>query len=267
MVHRIGRGDRAVAVETQGSSGPWIVCVPGLGDVRGEYRFLAPQLVETGHRVALMDLRGHGESDVGFAEYTPAAVGADVVALLETLDGPAIVVGTSMTAASAVWAAAEAEERVAGLVLCGPFVRDVPQNPLLPLLLSVMFAWPWGAAAWASYYRTLYPTRRPDDLDAYVAHLKRSVGEPGRMAALRAMMRASKAECEARIDEVRAPSLVVMGTRDPDFKDPAAEASLVAERLRGTTLLVEGAGHYPHAEMPEIVGPRVVAFAKEHAGA
>jgi pimeloyl-ACP methyl ester carboxylesterase len=55
---------------------------------------------------------------------------------------------------------------------------------------------------------------------------------------------------------------VVMGTADPDFKDPAAEAELVAERLRGRVVLVPGAGHYPQAEAPDVVGPAVAEFLK-----
>jgi pimeloyl-ACP methyl ester carboxylesterase len=53
-----------------------------------------------------------------------------------------------------------------------------------------------------------------------------------------------------------------MGTEDPDFPDPAAEAGLSAERLGGEAdvVLVEGAGHYPHTERPDIVSPAVVAF-------
>lgn len=36
--------------------GPLVVCVPSLGDVRAEYRFLVPQLVNAGYRVATMDV-------------------------------------------------------------------------------------------------------------------------------------------------------------------------------------------------------------------
>jgi pimeloyl-ACP methyl ester carboxylesterase len=54
--------------------------------------------------------------------------------------------------------------------------------------------------------------------------------------------------------------LVLMGTHDPDFKDPAAEADWVAERLSAQVRLVQGAGHYPHAEMPEVSGPAVFSF-------
>ena len=51
------------------------------------------------------------------------------------------------------------------------------------------------------------------------------------------------APAEAVVDEVAVPTLVVMGTLDPDFPDPAAEAAWVAERTGGEVLLVEDAGH------------------------
>ncbi len=50
-----------------------------------------------------------------------------------------------------------------------------------------------------------------------------------------------------------APMLVIMGTRDPDFKRPAQEAQLVATALHASVQMIEGAGHYPHAEMQEPV--------------
>jgi pimeloyl-ACP methyl ester carboxylesterase len=59
---------------------------------------------------------------------------------------------------------------------------------------------------------------------------------------------------------VRKPTLVVMGDKDPDWKDPAAEARWVAETLRGETMLVPDAGHYPMTEYPETVNPAIVAF-------
>jgi pimeloyl-ACP methyl ester carboxylesterase len=51
-----------------------------------------------------------------------------------------------------------------------------------------------------------------------------------------------------------------MGTKDPDFKDPAAEARLVSERLRAELAMIDGAGHYPHAEVPEEAGARIIGF-------
>ena len=41
--------------------GPLVICAPSMGDLRQEYRFLVPQLVEAGYKVATLDVRGHGE--------------------------------------------------------------------------------------------------------------------------------------------------------------------------------------------------------------
>lgn len=263
----LDRPEGRIAWDLVGSEGPLVVCVPGLGDVRAEYRFLAPRLLDAGFRVATMDVRGHGESSTTYTDHSAAAVGSDVVALLDSLGERGFVVGTSMAAAAAVWAAAEAPARVSGLVLAGPFVRDLPMSGFTRLLLRALLTPPWGRSFWMAYLRTLYPSGLPPDFAEYRARLRENLGEPGRFEALRAMLAASKAPCEARITEVRARVLVVMGTRDPDFPDPAAEAKLVAQRLAGELFLVDGAGHYPHAEKPDVVAPRIVAFLREVASA
>ena len=117
-----------------------------------------------------------------------------------------------------------------------------------------------AGAAWQWYYKSLYPTQQPADFEVYTAHLRRNLAEPGRLEALQKMLAASKAASETRLDRVHAPVLVLMGSKDPDFKDPVAEAQFVAERLRGSLHLIEGAGHYPHAEMPAVTVPHVLAF-------
>jgi pimeloyl-ACP methyl ester carboxylesterase len=104
-------------------SGDLVVLVPGMGDLRAVYRFLAPALREMGYRVACTDLRGHGDSDATFSSYGDEETAGDVVALIEELGGPAVIVGNSMAAGSAVLAAAQRPGLVSGLVLAGPFVR------------------------------------------------------------------------------------------------------------------------------------------------
>ena len=105
-------------------SGPLVICVPSMGDVRGEYRFLIPQLVSAGYRAVSMDVRGHGETSPEWDDYSVAGIGQDILALIRALDaGPAIIIGTSMAAGAAVWAAAEAPGLIRGLVMVGPFVR------------------------------------------------------------------------------------------------------------------------------------------------
>jgi pimeloyl-ACP methyl ester carboxylesterase len=254
----LDRDEGKIAFDVDGS-GPPVICAPSMGDVRAEYRFLTPRLLQAGYTVATTDLRGLGESSSRWRDFSVSGVGSDMIALIQHLDaGPAIVIGNSMAGGAAVWAAAEAPGLVQALVLIDPFVRDFPG--FMNYLYPVMFADPWGPGAWVRYYSTLYPGRQPADFDAYRASLRSNLSEPGRMRALREMLKASKAASEARLPKVAAPALIVMGSRDPDFKDPAAEARLVAERIHGTVQMIEGAGHYPHAEMPDVCGSIIVSF-------
>jgi pimeloyl-ACP methyl ester carboxylesterase len=263
------RPEGRIAYDDRGS-GPLVVMVPSLGDVRQEYRLLAPIIVSSGFRVVSMDLRGHGESSVGWSEYTNAAIGRDILELVRSLDaGPAILVGTSMGAGAAAWAAAEDPAAVAGLVLISPFVRQIPmpwwKKALMQAVIRTAFVGPWGAKAWAVYYATLYKRSKPADFAAYQAALVANLKEPGRLAALQGTLRATKADVEMRLDKVRAPTLVVMGSKDPDFADPEIEALAIARILRGRTAMVENAGHYPHVEVPlataSMMGPFLAGLA------
>jgi pimeloyl-ACP methyl ester carboxylesterase len=249
-------------------SGPLVVCVPGMGELRGEYRFLAPLLREAGYRVVTMDVRGHGESSTAWADVSVGAIGGDILALIRHLQaGPAIVVGNSMGCAAAVCAAADGPDLVSGLVLTGPVVRDAaPLSWSSRLLYSVLFARPWGVAAWGKYYATLYKTAHPADHSAYTARLLANLREPGRLAALRRMILAPKTASSERLGRVQAPTFVVMGTADPDFENATEEAEWVAAQLHGRLLLAEGAGHYPHVEQADQVNPAIVAFCREVTG-
>ena len=256
----LDRDGGRIAYDVAGDAdAPLVVCAPSMGDLRAEYRFLAPTLIGAGYRVATMDLRGLGASGAHWPDYGVAAVGGDMLALARHLGGGSVIlIGDSMAGGAAVWAAAEAPDPVAGLVLIDPFVCDFPSP--VARLMPLLFAGPWGAGVWIRYYASLYPSRRPADFDAYQAALAANLREPGRLNALRQMLHASKADSEAALSRVRAPALIVMGTRDPDFKDPAGEARWIAERMKATVHLVEGAGHYPHAEMPEECGSAILGF-------
>ena len=258
------RPDGRLAYDDAGQ-GPLVVMVPGLGDLRTEYRYLAPKLATAGYRVVTLDLRGHGQSSVGWPDYTSAALGSDVVALVRHLDaGPAHLVGTSMGAAAVAWAAADAPDRVGSLSLIGPFVREVPPASAFKaapqrLMMRVGFASPWGPWLWGMAYASFH-VRRPTDFDAYRDALVANLREPGRLDAVKGMIFATKSDVEARLAEVKAPTLVIMGEADPDFADPRAEAKTVARLLRGAVHMVPGAGHYPHVEAPDDVAPPLLRF-------
>jgi pimeloyl-ACP methyl ester carboxylesterase len=233
-----------------------------MGDVRSVYRTLALALAEAGFRVAAMDLRGHGDSDVTFDTYDDVAAGTDLLELAEHLGAPVILVGNSMGAGAVCWAVAEAPALTAGLVLLGPFVRDAKASTVAKFLFRLALLRPWGPSIWKSYFKKLYPTRRDSGYEAHFAEAMRSLRQTGHWEAFYKTACTSHAPAEARLGKVQKPSLVIMGTMDSDFPDPKSEAQWIGKQLRGEVLMVSGAGHYPQAEFPEIVSPAVVAFAR-----
>jgi pimeloyl-ACP methyl ester carboxylesterase len=256
-----------IAYEVTGE-GPLVVGVPGMGVLRSAYRHTVPALVEAGFRVATFDLRGHGDSDATFSSYDDEAAASDLLALIEELGGgPALVLGNSMGAGAAVVAAARAPERIAGLALLGPFVRNPDAGRLKEWAMHAALRKPWGPAAWKAYYRSAFPGRKPADFDADWAEVRASLSRPGRWKAFQRTARTSHAPAEAALGGVRAPALVVMGTADPDWPDATAEARWAADALKAELLLVDGAGHYPQAEEPEQVNRALVAFARTAFGA
>ena len=255
------RPDGTLAYEVAGS-GPLVVLLPGLGQRRSAYRHLVPELVDRGFRTVALDLRGHGDSSVGWPAYGAEAMGPDVAALIEALGGPALLVGNSYGAGPAVWVAAERPDLVAGVVLTGPFVRPLPTPWPLRAAMRVLFGGPWRVAAWDAFTNGLLKAGRPADQASERARLRASLREPGRFDALAAMLARDDAPIAARLDRVRAPALVLMGTADPDFPDPMAEARAVADAMGGSAEALDGVGHYPHLETPVAFAERLAAFAR-----
>jgi pimeloyl-ACP methyl ester carboxylesterase len=258
-------GDDRVGYDDTGGEGPLVIAIPGMGDLRSEYRHIRPALLKAGYRVVTMDVRGFGDSSARWNDYSARAVGSDALALMDHLGAAsAVILGNSFAAGAAIWAAHDAPGRVSAIALLGPIVRDLPVPAVAKLALAIGFAGPWRRSFWMAYWNSLFPTRKPADHAEARAALKRNLGEPARMDALRSMLALSKADTAAILPWTRVPALIVMGTRDPDFPDATIEAEWLAGALRAGTLLIDGAGHYPHTEMPDQVAPGLLSFIEKH---
>lgn len=258
-------GDNRVAYDDTGGEGALVIAIPGMGDLRSEYRHIRPALLEAGYRVVTLDVRGFGDSSARWEDYSAHAVGRDALALMDHLGAAsAVILGNSFAAGAAIWAAHDAPQRVSGIALLGPIVRDLQVPLIAKLALAVGFAGPWRRWFWTTYWNSLFPIRKPVDHAQAKAALKRNLGEAGRMDALRSMLALSKADTAAILSRTQVPALIVMGTRDPDFPDAAKEAEWLAETLAADILLIDGAGHYPHTEMPDQVAPGLLSFIEKH---
>lgn len=252
-----------IGFDIQGA-GPLVLLLPGMGELRSSYRFLTPLLVQQGYRVATADLRGHGASDATFSSYGDVESASDIAALAGHLGAPAIVVGNSMSAGSAVIVAAEHPELIEALVLLGPFVRNpVHISTLQQLLFRAMMAGPWARAVWSAYLPTLYSGRKPEDFDAYRKSIVAAMKRPGYTKAFRLTTATDHAPAEQALASVQAPSLLVMGEQDPDFPDPAAEAEWIGNTVDGSVTMVADAGHYPQSQQPEATSEAITGFLQE----
>ncbi|MBQ0903992.1 alpha/beta fold hydrolase [Micromonospora sp. U21] len=262
---RVRRDGGHIAYEVHGE-GPLVVFSHGMGENRASFRHLVPLLVAAGHRVASVDVRGHGESSVGWPTYAPAEVGADLLAVVRDLDaGPAVLVGSSSSAAAVVFAATAAPDLVVGIVQIGAFVGQPKLNPVMRVALALVLRRP---RLFGMFHKALFPVHRPADDAAYRRSMVANLREPGRMAAVRGVVVPVEPHWTARAPQVRQPVLVLMGAKDPDFPDPGAEAR-AARRLFRTAeaRMIEESGHYPHADRPQRTADEMLGFLAVCAGA
>lgn len=259
-----------IAYDVSGN-GPLVVLVHGMGDSREAYRFVAPALVEAGYRVAAMDLRGHGESSVGWPSYSRTDLAGDLIALVQHLGGPAVLIGHSIAGGALTVAAAKAPELVTALVEIAPFTRKLQvrlgdlrvagyRRGAIHLMGTTLLG---STRQWAKYLDVAYPGVKPADWDARLRQITAMLQEPGRMKVLQKMGTISPVDAGEQLANVTRPTLIVQGSLDPDWVSPQAEGEAIVAALPtgvGRLEMIAGAGHYPHVQFPEQVLAAVLPF-------
>jgi len=269
----LGVDGGTLAYEVTGTTlrpAPLVVLAHGMGDDRRAYRFLAPALAAAGYRVAAVDLRGAGGSSTGWPSYSRTAIAGDLVALVEHLGGPAVLVGHSIAGGAVTIAAATAPHLVTAVVELAPFTRKQSfslgdlRNPAYRRGATHLTGTLLGSTkAWARYLDVAYPATKPGDYDARLAEITAMLAQPGRMKALQAMFKSAPTDADAQLSRVSCPVLVVQGSADPDWADPRAEGEAIVAALPaglGRLEVVPGSGHYPHVQHPAEVLELVLPF-------
>jgi pimeloyl-ACP methyl ester carboxylesterase len=270
MLEQLTTDEGTIAYDLKGA-GPLVVLAHGMGDSRHSYRFIVPELVAAGYRVANVDIRGCGDSSTGWKGYSRTDIARDLVAVVRHLGGPAVIVGQSISGGAATIAAANAPDVIVGVVELAPFTRK--QSADLGGLLrnrrhragtvqlaKVMMS--GSLKGWLAYLDIAIPTK-PVDWTEERRRIESTLEKPERMAVLKAMTKTTPADAGARLADVRCPVLVVEGSADPDWADPRAEGLRVVADLPaglGEVAVIDGVGHYPHAEAPAAVLALLLPF-------
>lgn len=262
--------------------GPLVVLSHGMGTWRQDFRHLVDPLVAAGYRVVNVDMRGHGESSLGWPSASGKSaisrtdVARDLLGVIRHFGGPAVIVGHSLSGGSATIAAAEAPELVSAIVEINPFTltQDVDFGALVSIrryrrggLQLVGTQLLKSPRLWFRYLSgDAYPSK-PADHDRYLAELSDLLRQPGRWAEFMKTGKTTPADAQARLAEVRCPVLVIMGSEDPDFAHPDEEGRRIVAALPnglGRLVTVDNGGHYPHAQLPDQVAGHLMPFLEAH---
>lgn len=165
-----------LAVDHQPGTGVPVVLLHGGGQNRHSWARLAAALGDRGHETFAVDQRGHGESDwSGVGAYEVDAYGRDVVAVLQLIGRPAVLVGASLGGVASIVAAAVEPDRVERVVLIDITTR--PHQPGVSRIREFMLAHVGGFAtvdeAVAAVNQYLAHRSKPSDADSVQRNLRR----------------------------------------------------------------------------------------------
>ncbi|HEY6912803.1 MAG TPA: 3-oxoadipate enol-lactonase [Myxococcales bacterium] len=197
-------------------------------------------------RVLRYDTRGHGRSDVPPGAYTIAELGKDVLALLdETGVERASFCGLSMGGMIGMWLGTNAPGRIERLVLCNTSAQMIGTPELWQQRITLARTRGMTALAEGVIERWFTPEFRARDPEAVEKVRKMLLATPGEgYAACCAAIR-DQDQLDS-ISAVRAPTLVIAGSRDP--ATPPDHGRAIASRIRGARFVELPAAHLSNIE-------------------
>ncbi|NMO93873.1 alpha/beta fold hydrolase [Actinomycetospora sp. TBRC 11914] len=180
--------------------------------------------------------------------YTLARHAADVVDLLDGVEGPVVLVGQSLGAQVAELAAAARPDRVVALALLTPIPlagTTLPREAIAPFR-----ALGGDADGQREVRRQLAVAFPGDELDRLCA--------AGKSTTPTAVAETADAwndgdPAGTRTSPVTAPVLVVRGGGDPFITADVVAEGVVPRFAEVSVATVDGAGHWPHVEQPDAV--------------
>jgi 3-oxoadipate enol-lactonase len=248
----------SIAYRTEGSGAP-VVLVHGVGGDSSNWDGVASRLVAK-FRIVKVDLRGHGRSAPIRAPCTVEDLACDVTDVLDALGVHACrLVGFSLGGQVAQSIALQAPDRVEKLVLISA-VAGRTESERAGAASRVKLLRDKGTAAIAESNRERWFTdefrrRHPDKVEARVQQVLRSDPE----SYLHAFTVFATADLGARLDAIRAPTLIITG--ESDVAATPRMAQLMHDRITNSELRVLPAlRHSLLVERPDLIADLLLDF-------
>jgi len=229
-----------------------LVLLHGLTATRRYVLMGSRYLSRAGCELVSFDARGHGESDPApeRTAYEYSDMVGDLEALVAGIDGPVVLAGNSMGAATACVFALAQPELVSGLVLVTPGFSGEQRDK------EEMGDWSRLADGLESggvegFMEAYEPPRDPRFREAALKFTHQRLDRPKHPQAVADALRVVPGSIAfdglEQLERLEMPSLVVGSWDDSDPGHPAALAREYAERLPRSRLVIEAKGESPLA--------------------
>ena len=220
--------------------------------------------VLSGYRVLRYDTRGHGGTDAPEGDYSLDDLAADLFALLDALGiGRAHYVGLSMGGMIGQAAALADPGRFLSLSLCDTSSR-VPGEGQALWTERMNAARSQGMEALVEstvdrWFSRGFQTAEPERVERVREMIRTTpvAGYCGCCAAIRGL------DLTDRLEEIRLPTLLVVGEDDPGT--PVAAHEVIRDRIEGARLVVIGdALHFSNVEQTAVFNEALAGFLARH---
>lgn len=238
-------------VEDQGT-GPVVLLAHGMWCDAGMFAALVRELSRD-HRVLVPDLRGHGRSTVPDRQWQIADLATDLVALLDALSVPRVLLGGfSMGGMAAAEFALHYPDRLTGLAFMGTsaaseeWIRIAEIRALARLIKLAGRPKFLGHEAARTTFSPAFRRDHPEEVERWV-HTVHAMSRTALIHALNAV--GSRPSLLERLEGLEVPTVILTGKADKVMNPKWSQA--MARRLpRAWLASWEGAGHAIPMERP-----------------
>jgi len=238
-----------------------LVLIHGLADDHRAWRRTLPDLMLR-HRVIMYDLRGHGQTSLGKPNGTLRQLGADMVALMDSLGVErADIAGFSLGGTIAMRVAIDNPGRVRGLVLVATSSRvgRSAGDWYRQRVAMVGAGDPQLRETLDQDTADVY-AESPGELEDGLLIRRQSTADPrGYANACAAMAALNAAPLDPELDRITAATLIVASERDRHCPPKAAE--IIAAGIKGSKVeVLPDAGHPIPVEKPRELARSISSF-------
>ncbi len=241
---------------------PLLVMSSSLGTTRAMWE--SQHVLQSRCSLLLYDHRGHGASPAPAGPYTMDDLGADVIAMLDTVGAATVsFCGLSLGGLVGLWLASHHPQRIDRLVVMCALARLEPvsryadralaarSNGMASIAADVVSR--WFTPRFVEHHRAL--------VDAFTATLA-GLSSEGYASCCEAI---ASTDLRRNISRIDAPTLLIAGADDP-IVTPAAAVMFGPSFREASVAVVPDAAHLVNVEQPDIVNQLVLEHLTEGMG-